>query len=646
MKRNIRSFILTIVFLSFSVCVFSQENNRLDRIREGFSSIQNDVPGLDERVDITLTNSSLQSFLAGIGKAHRINIIVDPAVDQNISVNFTDENVRNILLFICQKYELDIQFTGSILYFAKVKKEVIPKYRKLDIALNSDNTLTLDLQSDTLSEVVKQLAKLTGVNIVVEPEARYKLVNGYIQREPLPSVLEKLSNSNNLEYTKAKDGSFSLGLYESDKPTAQGGGYNNQNYSGATSAQTPSKAQPFKKTKSASIPFKIDKNVNGESFITVDIVNQPLADILKSVSDELNINYVFQCEIAGVITMAVSKVTYEQLLNTLLKATTYSYRREGNIYLFGERPREGIRDSRVVALQYRGVKDVVEAIPKEITQGIQIHPFPELNSIILSGGSLNIQEVENFIKAIDKPVPVVTIEIMILDINKSHDVSGGIRAGVGSAPATSGGSILPGVDFTLGSGPLNDFLDKIGLSNLGKLVPNFYVGLKALETNGVLEIQSTPKLATLNGHKASINIGETSYYLEQNQNVVGVQNPQTIVTNVYKPVAADFTIDIEPIVSGNENVTLNIKVNQSDFTTRLNANAPPGQTSRKFESMIRVKNEEVVLLGGLEKTTKSDSGTGWPLLARVPFLKWIFGMRDKSKKKSKLLILIKPTIMY
>ncbi len=84
----------------------------MDSINNTFDAIEGQAPGLDDRVDITLTNSTIQSFLAGIGKAHRLNILVDPGIDLNISVNFTDEMVRNILAFVCQKYELNIQFTG------------------------------------------------------------------------------------------------------------------------------------------------------------------------------------------------------------------------------------------------------------------------------------------------------------------------------------------------------------------------------------------------------------------------------------------------------------------------------------------------------------------------------------------------------
>ena len=109
---------------------------------------------------------------------------------------------------------------------------------------------------------------------------------------------------------------------------------------------------------------------------------------------------------------------------------------------------------------------------------------------------------------------------------------------------------------------------------------------------------------------------------------------------------ADFSIKILPIISGDENVTLNIDVNQSDFVGQVATDAPPGQVNRNFNSTIRIKNEEMIVLGGLESKSIEASGRGTPLLARIPVIKWLFSKRRRSKGKTKLLVFIKPTIIY
>jgi type IV pilus assembly protein PilQ len=105
-------------------------------------------------------------------------------------------------------------------------------------------------------------------------------------------------------------------------------------------------------------------------------------------------------------------------------------------------------------------------------------------------------------------------------------------------------------------------------------------------------------------------------------------------------------IGIKPFVSGDEQVTLNINIDISDFLTSSIENAPPPSASSKFESIIRVKNEEMIVLGGIERTEKSDEGSGVPFLSRIPVLKWLFSSRTRVNSKTVSVVFIKPTIIY
>ena len=170
--------------------------------------------------------------------------------------------------------------------------------------------------------------------------------------------------------------------------------------------------------------------------------------------------------------------------------------------------------------------------------------------------------------------------------------------------------------------------------------------LQALEENGVIKVRSTPKLSTLNGYEATLTSGETRYYLEEQSSTISSTAIQQTNTKQYKSVNADLTIKINPIVSGNGQITLEIEVSQSDFKGSSVAGAPPNSINRKFKSQIRVKNGEMVLLGGLERNETSDKGSGIPVLSRIPVIKWFFSSRSRSKSNSKLDIFIKPTVIY
>jgi len=297
-----------------------------------------------------------------------------------------------------------------------------------------------------------------------------------------------------------------------------------------------------------------------------------------------------------------------------------------------------------------GAEAIVSILPDELKADLDIRVDYELNSFFVSGPASNIERFKKFIKEIDRPVPVVLIEVMIIEVRKSANVETGISWGIGDAPVTTQGKLFPETDATLGAQTVNKIIggfDGFGSFNIGQVVPEFFANIKAMEENGNLKIRSTPKLSTLNGHRAHLSIGETTYYVVTNQNFFGSQIPTTSEVRNYHPIDAELAISIKPLVSGNGQVTLDINVIQSDFSgERIEEDAPPGLTSREFSSIVRMQNQDLAILGGLEEKLKNDAGNGVPLLARVPVIKWLFSQRRREDTKQKLTILIKPTVIY
>lgn len=295
------------------------------------------------------------------------------------------------------------------------------------------------------------------------------------------------------------------------------------------------------------------------------------------------------------------------------------------------------------------LESLISMLPDDALKDLNVSVDIELNSFIVSGPSQNIERFKEFITYIDKPVPVILIEVMLLEINKSATIETGVSWGIGSEPSKTQGNIYPDADINLGAKTINRIIgsfNSFSTFNLGKVVPDFFARIKALETNGDIKIRSSPRLSALNGHRASLSIGETTYYAVTRRDIIGSQNPQTsTITNFY-PVDAEFAINIRPIVSGDGQITLDIKVIQSSFNGKKVAeDAPPGVNSREFNSIIRVKDQDLVILGGLEEKIKNDTGTGVPFLARIPIIKWLFSKKKREDTKKKLTVLIKPTII-
>lgn len=281
---------------------------------------------------------------------------------------------------------------------------------------------------------------------------------------------------------------------------------------------------------------------------------------------------------------------------------------------------------------------------------VSIIDYPELNRIILKGPTEQVAEVARFLGEIDKPVPMVKIEMVVVEVNKDRLLSTGVKAGLKADDDTEEGpkDLLPGVNYSLDGSQLNALAGKIpALSNLGVLSDRFYLQLQAQESRGNLKVKMQPVLSMLNGREASLQIGQSQYYLLETQTAsTGAVNNFQTFTQRFERIDANISLSLKPYISDDGTVTLDIL---PDFTTpvgQFSAEQPPTIATRRFVSTIRVKDGETVILGGLSEDSITENTRGLPLLSRIPVLKWIFGNVQKQKQKSSLIIYITPVIYY
>lgn len=592
------------------------------------------VTGLNEIANFSVSNVPIQTFLRSVAESHRLNVQVDASLGFLLTNNFTNVSVKDLIYFLCEEYQLDIRFTGTIMSFFKFQEPKLPDRpyvaKKLGVYYNpSDGLMTFDLSGDTLQAVVREITRVTNINVVAlgGREIEGKLLNCFIKGLRLESALDKLAYVNGLKLTKSKDGIFILELQGA--PPGQNG-FNNP------SALTKVQAQ-------GEVTMK-------DSLLTVDVVNYPIMEIISQASVQIGVDFILFSDVAGTTTAKVKSVTYDNLLSFIFQGTNYTYKRKSGVYLIAQRSAEGFRSTELIRLDYRTTENILLEIPSELVKDVDIKIHKELNSLIVTGNKQKIDELVAFVKLVDRPIPNILIEVIVVDVRKGYSIETGLKAFLSpdSIPKTQG-QVFPGLDVTLSSRSINDALQRLdskGIVNLGRVTPSFYMQLKALEQSNNIQVRSTPKLSTMNGSKANLIIGESVYYVETTQNITGGVNPLTTTTQQFNKVEANLAINISPIVSGNEHITLDITAEFSDFVDPTIPNAPPGNTTRKFESKIRIRNEEMIILGGLEELSKSDVGSGVPLISRIPILKWIFSSKTKRSANNRLIVFIKPTLVY
>ncbi len=649
--NRMKYFFLLCSILLISNIAFGQiDTSRIKKIEQALDAYAKEYPKVKEKADIAF-DGNLKDFITALAANHELNLTINSKINAQISNNFSDVVIRDVLLFICQNYNLTLVFTGSIISIEPIKTPPTiaspPKEPKIDY--NTFNQLiTIRLENDTLAKALKKISTLTGVNAIPTREIRNDLVGFEITGATVETAIYALAAAQQYEIDE-ENGYFTLskkGESENIIDNATATGNNNRNNTGRNNTNNNNNNNNSN-TPQGTVKVRVSND--STKLITINAVNVPIVQILNEVSNKRDVDYYLFAEPEGLTTIQLNDITYDEFLKFLLEGTNFTYRKEKNIYLIGEQQRAGVRMTKVLQLQHRPTRDVLKIIPKELVKGVQIDTFPELNALVISGSSIQIFEIEGFIKTIDRPVPNVEIELIIMDVQYNRIVEAGIEAGIAKEPAIAGGTLYPSADFTFSANSVNGLLDLLanrGNVNIGRVQPNFYVSLKAVEDNGLVKVTSKPRIATLNSHPAVFSIGETRYYQEQTSNVQGGITPVVSNQIQFKELKADFTIEVIPYISADENVTLYVNVDQTDFLGEIQTNAPSPQVSRTLSSQIRVKNGEMIVIGGLEGKRREDSGQGVPFLSRIPVIKWFFSKRKNTKNNSKLLIFIKPVITY
>lgn len=638
MLRSYLTFTLSLSVWLIPVSLPAQDSDglfvRLDSVEKTIRRLEAFIPGLTEEVNISVTDVSLNEFLRAIANNAGLNMDIDPTVNNTVSNNFSGVRVSDVLIFLSRQFNLDFTEINNIFIVRQIAVAAPGPLCFVEYN-DSTNRLTIEVKGETLSALLREVTIETGKNIIPSYDAAKEPVNAFILAMPLEDAIDKMAYANNLTANPTPDGFILVEKKSAEKTEMQ-------------AVRQFSGSDPRYQDNSPGINSMVSVRLLGPDSVSVFAENASLTNVLKEVGEKCGLSYILTTPSDKKINIQVSGSGFENAFTSVLTGSDLSFRKSNGIYYIGKADNPDLMTQRIIPLRYRSVDSIAYTIPEDLLDNVEIRVFSELNSVFLSGSQTRVEAAAGFIRQIDKIVPVISIELLIIDYSTSYTVSTGIDAGLTDQPVSTGGTVFPGVNMTLGSESVNNLINRFngfGWAKIGQVTPEFYASLKLLEHQGILKIRSTPILSTLNGHKAEMSIGNTEYYLEESVNIIGTQNPQTATTQTYKPITAELAVIITPQVSGDDHITLEVEVTQSDFTERISTTAPPGQTSRTFKSLIRVKNGEMILLGGLEEKRGSKTGQGTPFLSRIPVLKWFFSSREETDSNSKLSIFIKPTII-
>jgi general secretion pathway protein D len=304
----------------------------------------------------------------------------------------------------------------------------------------------------------------------------------------------------------------------------------------------------------------------------------------------------------------------------------------------------------------------VAAVASPSTGG-QIQADPATNSLIITAPEPQYRQLRAVIDKLDERRAQVYVESLIAEVNADKASEFGIQwqsplGSIGNSTVgllgtnfgTGGNNILTNLlpiaqgDTTSITAPSTGF--NLGLASMSNGV--YILGMLArfLQTSGEGNVLSTPNLLTLDNQEAKIVVGQnvpfvTGQYTSNNSSSGSVNPFQTIER---KDVG--ITLRVKPQISENGTIKMTIYQEVSAVqASSLNSTTGIITTQRTIESTVLVQDGGVVVLGGLLQDEFSGNQEKVPGLGDVPLFGNLFKSETRNRKKTNLMIFLRPVIL-
>jgi len=319
-------------------------------------------------------------------------------------------------------------------------------------------------------------------------------------------------------------------------------------------------------------------------------------------------------------------------------------------------------DEQVVRTFYLGNVAIAQDLT-EVTTGLRqlldlkrIQQVNAQNAIIVRDTPDKLALVDKIIKDIDKAKPEVIIQVEVLEARTD------ILRNLGILPPQSTSITINPNNSTTTSGTTTTTTtnNEITLHQLTHLNQNDVVltipsaTANFLMTDSATKIVENPEIRSIDGQQAKLNIGNRVPVATGSfQAGVGVGSTagtgfvNPLVNTQFQYIDVGVNIDVTPHVHPNRDVSMKLQIEVSSVTgeATIGGIQQPIISQRKIQQEIRLKEGEVSILGGLIERIDTKTLNGWPWLANVPIMRYLFSEDTSERQDNEDLIVLIPHIV-
>ncbi len=282
--------------------------------------------------------------------------------------------------------------------------------------------------------------------------------------------------------------------------------------------------------------------------------------------------------------------------------------------------------------------DRIGAAQRLAEQDVSIVAEIASNSLIISASPRHFDKIRAMVNKLDDPKPQVLIQVLLAEVTLDDGTDLGFEWQYEGKIGNS--DLLAGTNFGVEQA-FNQF-GGLGVAVTGGDLSFF---LRALQSQGKLEVLSRPQILASDNQPANINVGQrvpfvTNSNISDNGNVTNTIQYQDvgILLNVVARISDDgfVNMDVRPEVSSLS--TSNVQVSEAVSAPIIN--------NRSAETKVTVQDGHTIVVGGLITSSDEHRENKVPILGDIPLLGEVFKSTTKRKNRTELLIILTPRVLY